>query len=116
MDDPKLFRKSTVELESLLNNVRIFSNDISMEFGLDKYTTLAVTKGKVTEIQSMSLPNNNITGLSLNKTHKYLGILQANDIKHTQVKKKTLSKSNKRVRKILKPKLNGGNIIKAINS
>ena len=29
---------------------------------------------------------------------------------------KTLSEYNKRVRKILKSKLNGGNIIKAINS
>ena len=47
---------------------------------------------------------------------KYLGILRADDIKHKQVKKKTLSEDNKRVRKILKSKLSSGNIIKAINS
>ena len=47
---------------------------------------------------------------------KYLGILQADDIKHKQVKKKTLSEHNKRVSKILKSKLNGGNVIKAIYS
>ena len=35
---------------------------------------------------------------------------------HIQVKEKTLSEYNKRVRKILKSKLNGCNIIKAINS
>ena len=64
----------------------------------------------------MNLPNNNIKGLNLDETCKYLGILQADDIKHKQVKKKTLSEYNKRVRKILKSKLNGGNIIKAINS
>ena len=50
------------------------------------------------------------------KKYIYLGILQSDDIKHTQVKKKTLSEDNKRVRKILKSKLNGSNIIKAINS
>ena len=33
MDDLKLYGKSTAEPESLLNTVRIFSNDISMEFG-----------------------------------------------------------------------------------
>ena len=116
MDDLKLYGKSTAELESLLNTVRIFSNDISMEFGLDKCATFAINKGKVTETQGMNLPNNNIKGLNLYKTYKYLGILQADDIKHKQVKKKTLSEYNRRVRKILKSKLNGGNIIKAINS
>ena len=87
-----------------------------MEFGLDKYASFAIIKGKVTETQGMNLPNNNIKGLNLDETYKYLGILQADDIKHKQVKKKTLSEYNKRVRKILKSKLNGGNIIKAINS
>ena len=63
----------------------------------------------------MNLLHNNIKGLNLDETYKYLGILQADDIKHIQVKKKTLSEYNKRVRNILKSKLNGGNIIKAIN-
>ena len=36
IDDLKLYGKSAPELESLLNTVRIFSNDISMEFGPDK--------------------------------------------------------------------------------
>ena len=101
------------QLSWLLNTVRIFSNDISMEFGLDKCATLVITKGKDTETQSMNLPNNDITELNLNETYKYLSILQT-DIKHTQVKKTTLSEYNKRARKILKSKLNGGNIIKAI--
>ena len=56
-----------------------------MEFSLDKYASLAITKGKVTETEGMSLPNNNIKGLNLDETHKYLGILQADDIKYTQV-------------------------------
>ena len=64
----------------------------------------------------MNLSNNNIKRLKLDETYKYLGILQADDIRHKQVKKKTLSEYNKRVRKILKLNLNGSNIIKAINS
>ena len=72
MDDLKLYGKSTAELESLLNTVRIFSNDISMEFGLDKCATLAIIKSKVTETQGMNLPNSNIKGLNLDETYKYL--------------------------------------------
>ena len=44
MDDLKLHGKSSNELESLLNTVRIFSTDISMEFGLEKCATLAKEK------------------------------------------------------------------------
>ena len=35
MNDLKLYGKSSNESESLLNTVRIFSTDISMEFGQD---------------------------------------------------------------------------------
>ena len=116
MDYLKLCGKLTVELESLLNIVKMFSRDVSMEFGLDKCATLAITKVIVTETEDLNLPNNNVKGLNLNEIFKYLSIIQADDIKHTQVKKKTLSEYNRRMRKILKSKLNGGNIIKAINS
>ena len=94
MDDLKLYRKSTAELESLVNIVRIFSNDISMEFSLEKCATLAIFKGKVSKTQGMNLSYNNIKGLNLDETYKYLGILQADDIKHKQVKKKSLSEYN----------------------
>ena len=67
MDDLKLYGKSTAELESLLNTVRIFSNDILMESGLDKCATLTITKGRVTETEGMNLPNNNIKGLNLDE-------------------------------------------------
>ena len=42
MDDCKLYGKSLNELESLLNTVRIFVTDFSMEFGLEKCATLTI--------------------------------------------------------------------------
>ena len=42
--------------------------------------------GKVTETQGINLPNNNIKGLNLDETYKDLGILRADDIKHTSQK------------------------------
>lgn len=46
MEDLKLYARTVAELESLLNTVRIFGSDISMEFGLEKFATLTVHHGK----------------------------------------------------------------------
>ena len=59
--------------------------------------------------------NNTIKGLSLEESYKYLGIQQAEDVKHCQVKKQTSAECTSRVCKILKSKLNGGNTIQAIS-
>ena len=48
--------------------------------------------------------------------YKYLGILEANDIKHEQMKDKITKEYVKRVKKIASSKLNSGNTIDAINS
>ena len=60
--------------------------------------------------------NNTIRGLSLEESYKYLGIQQADDVKHCQVKKQTSAEYTNRVHKILKSKLNGGNTIQTINN
>ena len=52
MDDLKLYGTSSDELESLLNRVRIFSTDISMEIGLERCATLTIHKGKAQHPQS----------------------------------------------------------------
>ena len=62
-----------------------------MKSGLEKCATLAITKDKVTVAEGINLPNNNIKALNLDEIYKYLHILQADDIKYRQVKKKTLS-------------------------
>ena len=77
---------------------------------------LPCKRGSVVNTEGINLPNNNIRGLNLEESYKYLGILQADDIKHVQVKKKATTEYTKRVRKVLKSKLNGGNCIRAINS
>ena len=46
MDDIKLFAKNEKELETLLQAVRIYSQDIGMEFGKEKCTML-IMRSKV---------------------------------------------------------------------
>ena len=88
-----------------------------MEIGLEKCAKLTIHKGKSTHTEGLTLSNNNtIKGLSLEESYKYLGVQQAEDVKHHQVKKQTSAKYTNRVRKRLKSKLNGGNTIQAINN
>ena len=117
MDDLKLYGKTSAELQSLLNTVRVYSEDIGMEFGLDKCATLEMHRGKHVASQGIAMPQGaSIKALGIEESYKYLGILQAGDIQHADVKKAASAEYTKRVRKILKTKLNGGNSIQAINS
>ena len=46
MDDIKLFTKSEKELETLTQTIRIYSQDIGMGFGMEKYAMLKMKNGK----------------------------------------------------------------------
>ena len=46
MDDLTIYAKNEKGLESLIQTVRIFSDDIDIEFGIDKCTTLVMKRGK----------------------------------------------------------------------
>ena len=113
MDDLKRCAKSSDELESLLNTVQIFSTDISIEFSQEKCAPLTIHKGKAAHTEGLTLSKKT---LSLEESYKYLGVLQAEDVKLRQVKKQTSAEYSNRVRKILKSKLNGGNTIQAITN
>ena len=46
MDDIKLFRKNEKELETLIHAMRIYSQDIGMESGIEKCAMLEMKSGK----------------------------------------------------------------------
>ena len=89
MDDIKLFAKNEKELETLIHVVRIYSQDIGMEFGIEKCAMLIMKSGKRHMTDAMELPNHNkIRTLGENETNKYLGILEADTMKQVQMKDK----------------------------
>ena len=51
MDDSKLFAKNENKLESHIHTVRIFSDDIRMEFGLSKCALLIMKRGDLKEVK-----------------------------------------------------------------
>ena len=93
MDDIKLFAKNEKELETLIHTVRIYSQDIGMEFGIEKCAILVMKSGKWHRTDRMELPNQDkIRTLGENETYKYLGILEADTIKQVQMKDKIQQK------------------------
>ena len=49
-------------------------------------------------------------------SYKYLGAIQADKMKHHEMKEEVKTEYYRRVRKILETKLNGGNLIRGINT
>ena len=47
MNDLKLHSQSEKGLDSLVQTVRVFSEDIEMEFGIEKCAMLVMVKGKI---------------------------------------------------------------------
>ena len=46
MDDLKLYSRNEKELDSLVQTIHIFSDDIRMEFDIEKCVMLVIEKGK----------------------------------------------------------------------
>ena len=82
MDDLKLFAKNKKELETLIHAVRIYSQDIGMEFSIEKCAMLVMKSSKRHMTDGMELSNHDkIKTLGENETYKCLGILEPNTIK-----------------------------------
>ena len=113
MDDIKLYSDHRIKLQALLDEVRSFSQNIGMSFGLDKCATINIKRGKTV---NMGEAYCGIDELRTGDTYKYLGISQNANIDHTSLKKEFTHKYKKRVTKLMNTKLSGGNIITAINT
>ena len=69
MDDMKLFSKYDKELETLIYADRIYSQDIGMEFSIEKCAVLVMKSGKRHLTDGMELPNQDkIRTLAKNET------------------------------------------------
>ena len=103
MDELKLFAKNEKELETLIHTIRIYSQDIGMEFGIEKCALLVMKRGKRHLTDGIELPNQEkIRTLAENETYKYLGILEADTIKQVEMKNKIQKEYLRRTRKLQK--------------
>ena len=78
----RLFAKNEKELETLIHAVRIYSQDMRMEFGIEKCAMLLMKSGKQHLTDRIELPNQDkIITYGEKETYKYTGILEADTIK-----------------------------------
>ena len=102
MDDINLFAIKWKKLETLIHAVRIYSQDIEMEFGMQKCAMLVMKSGKQHLTDGMEQPNpDKIRTLAENETYKYLGILEADTIKEVEMKDKIQKEYLRRTGKLL---------------
>ena len=117
MDDLKLYGKDDSQIEGLLRTVKTFSDDIGMEFGLDKCAKATFKKGKLVQTSSIDLDiQTKIQELEPGEAYKYLGVNEGEGIQHSKMKEKIRKECYRRVRLVLKTELNAANRIDAINS
>ena len=84
MDDFKLFGKGDGQIDSLVQIVFRFSEDIDMEFGLKKCGVVILKKGKLVKSDGIHLPNQEIMNEVDENGYTYLDILELDEIKKTQ--------------------------------
>ena len=89
MDDIKLFAKNEKEQKTLIHAVRIYSLDIGMEFGIEKWAMLVMKSGKRHLTDGIELLiQDKFRTLGEKETYKYLDILEADTIKTSGDKRK----------------------------
>ena len=84
MDDIKQIVKNEKELETLIQTIRIYSQNIGMEFGIEKCTLFIMRRGKRQIIEQPNQERKRMLGIK--ETYKYLWILETDTIKQTEMK------------------------------
>ena len=115
MNGLKIFAPNDGELEGMLKTVKKFSDDIGMEFGLNKCAKASFKKGKLSYTSGIKLNDETIIReLEQEEVYKYLGVNEGSEMKHAMMKEKLRKECIRRVGIIMKTKLNSKNRINTI--
>ena len=116
MDDLKLYGGNREEVEGLVGVVKKFSDDIGMEFGIDKCATLEIRHGKQVECDGIELPGGEVMKEVEEGGYKYLGVLEGACIKTKEMKDLVRKEYLRRVKLVAGSWLLGGNMVRAVNT
>ena len=117
MDDLKLYIRNEKELDSFVQTIHIFSKDIGTKFGTEKFAMFVREKGKIVKSVGIELPDGKvIKSLQVGESFKNLGILEADRFLGEELKLKVSKEYFRRLKKVLKSKLNGGNLVQGVNT
>ena len=117
VDDLKLYGTSDNQLIGIINTVKNVTDDIKMEFGLDKCAKASFKRDKKVSAEGIPLNDNQvIQDLDQAETYKYLGMEEEEGVQHYKMKVKIRKEYKKRIKLVLKSELNARNKIAAINT
>ena len=117
MNDLKLYSQKEKGLDSLVQTVPVFSEDIAMEFGIENCTLLVIEKIKIVKSLGIELPDGKvIKSLQEGECYRYLGILDADKSIEDKMKLHVSKEYIRRLRKVLESKLNGGNLVRGVST
>lgn len=121
MDDIKVLGSTKEEIRHLLQQVETFTQDTSMEFGLQKCRVNGLYKGKWQKQEGHTIAIDAedpkvIEAMDREETYKYLGVLQAKGIEHKKIKEQLTHKYRQRLNQLLKTKLSAKNLVTAVNA
>ena len=112
-----MLTKGRLSTNGLLTIVKTFSDDIKMEFGLDKCAKATFKRGRLTKTTDLHLDVNTvIEELDQESTYKYLGVNEGDGLQHSAMKEKIRKEYYRRVRMVLKTELNAANKFEAVVS
>ena len=115
MNDLKVYAKSEEQVNTLARTVHVFSTNIGMEFGIKKCGILTMKIGKTVKSEGIKLPDGEVMKQVGQEGYTYLGIIELDRTKETEMKEKITKEYKRRQRLILKSKLNGRNKVTEIN-
>ena len=78
-----------------MRTLYVFSTDIVMEFGIKKCGILTMKKCKIVKSEGIKLPDGEVMKQVGQEGYKYLGIIELDKIKETEMKQK-ITKEYKR--------------------
>ena len=116
MDGLKLYGKNENEIKGLVSSVDVFSQDIGMKFGIKRCGVIIMNRGKIKSTDGIELPSGQKIREIEEGGYKYMGILEYNRVKEQEMKYKFRNEYSRRIKLILKSKLNGRNKIMALNT
>ena len=88
-----------------------------MEFGMERCAMLVMEKRKIVKSVGIELLDGKvIKSLQEGESYKYLRILEADKFLEEKMKLNVSKEYVKRLRKVFKSKLNGGNLVRGVNT
>ena len=89
-----------------------------MDFGINKCVVLVIKRDRMVKSVGIELPDGRrLRALGEDDDgYKYLNVLEADDVKQESMKERLSKEYIRRVNEVVKSKLSGENVVRAVNS